>query len=234
MLNLKAGAGFDQLVVALFAAAVAAGFLHWFESWLAHDVAYRMLAELRLGLFKKLASLGPAYLLRRRSGDLVSMATHDVELVEYFVAHTLVPAAVGVLVPAGVLIALAFMSPWMALVLLPFLLVAAASPAMARKRVDRLGSEMRMSLGRLSAHVTDTVQGLSEVVAFQREDDRRKDLTVLSRSPARPGSPSSATSRASRTCWRQPRASAASQSRWSAPAWPRQARSRRAWFRWRP
>ena len=182
VLHLKAGLGFDSLVIALFAAAVAAGFLHWFESWLAHDVAYRMLAELRLGLFKKLAKLGPAYLLRRRSGDLVSMATHDVELVEYFVAHTLVPAAVGVLVPAGVLIALAWMSPWLALVLLPFLLVAAASPALARKRVDRLGSEMRMSLGRLSAHVTDTVQGLSEVVAFQREDDRRKDLTALSRS----------------------------------------------------
>ena len=181
VLHLKAGLGFDSLAILLFAAAAAAGFLHWFESWLAHDVAYRMLAELRLGLFRKLALLGPAYLLRRRSGDLVSMATHDVELVEYFVAHTLVPAAVGVLVPAGVLIALAWMSPWLALVLLPFLLVAAASPALARKRVDRLGAEMRMSLGRLSAHVTDTVQGLAEVVAFQREDDRRKDLTLLSR-----------------------------------------------------
>ncbi|MSP49014.1 MAG: ABC transporter ATP-binding protein [Alphaproteobacteria bacterium] len=181
VLHLKAGLGFDTLVMMLFAAAVAAGFLHWFESWLAHDVAYRMLAELRLGLFRKLAALGPAYLLRRRSGDLVSMATHDVELVEYFVAHTLVPAAVGVLVPAGVLIWLASMSPWLALVLAPFLAVAAASPALARRRVDRLGSEMRMSLGRLNAHVTDTVQGLVEVVAFQREDDRRQELTALSR-----------------------------------------------------
>ena len=181
VLHLKDGLPFDHLVAWLFAAAAAAGFLHWFESWLAHDVAYRMLAELRLGLFRKLASLGPAYLLRRRSGDLVSMATHDVELVEYFVAHTLVPAAVGVLVPAAVLIALAWMNPALALVLAPFLIVAAASPALARKRVDRLGSEMRMSLGKLNAHVTDTVQGLAEVVAFQREDDRRRDLTDLSR-----------------------------------------------------
>ena len=181
VMNLKAGAGFDALVVWLFAAAGAAGVLHWLESWLAHDVAYRMLAIMRLDLFRKLASLGPAYLLRRRSGDLVSMATHDVELVEYFVAHTLVPAAVGVLVPAGVLIGLAWMNPLLAAVLAPFLIVAAASPALARKRVDRLGSEMRMSLGRLNAHVTDTVQGLAEVVAFQREDDRRRDLTELSR-----------------------------------------------------
>ena len=181
VMNLKAGTGFDTLVTWLFVAAVTAGLLHWLESWLAHDVAYRMLADMRLALFRKLASLGPAYLLRRRSGDLVSMATHDVELVEYFVAHTLVPAAVGVLVPAAVLVALAAMNPWLALVLVPFLAFAAASPAVARKRVDRLGSEMRVSLGKLNAHVTDTVQGLSEVVAFQQESERRRHLTELSR-----------------------------------------------------
>jgi ATP-binding cassette subfamily B protein len=180
VLNLKSGTSFDGLVVGLFVAAFLAGLLHWLESWLAHDVAYRMLADLRLDLFRKLASLGPAYLLRRRSGDLVSMATQDVELVEYFVAHTLVPAAVGIAVPAGVLIALGWMNPLLALVLAPFLIAAAASPALSRRRVDALGSEMRMSLGRLNAHVTDTVQGLAEVVAFQREDDRRREVTALS------------------------------------------------------
>ena len=40
----------------------------------------------------KLENLAPAYLLRRRTGDLAAMATQDVETVEYFYAHTVAPA----------------------------------------------------------------------------------------------------------------------------------------------
>jgi len=80
-----------------------AGILHWLESWVAHDMAFRMLAEMRITLFRKLDALAPAYLVGRRTGDLVSMATQDVEVVEYFFAHTVAPAFVAVLVPAAVL-----------------------------------------------------------------------------------------------------------------------------------
>ena len=51
-------------------------------------MAYELLAEMRIELFRKLDALAPAYLLRRRSGDLVALATQDVETVEYFFAHT--------------------------------------------------------------------------------------------------------------------------------------------------
>ena len=72
------------LVVLLLAAAPVAGLLHWLESWLAHDMAYRLLAEMRDRAVRKLDALAPAYLLRRRSGDLVALATQDVETIEYF------------------------------------------------------------------------------------------------------------------------------------------------------
>ena len=65
--------------------------LHWLESWLAHDMAYALLAEMRVDLYRKLDALAPAYLLKRRSGDLVALATQDVETVEYFYAHTVAP-----------------------------------------------------------------------------------------------------------------------------------------------
>ncbi|MCM3774356.1 hypothetical protein M3225_28780, partial [Priestia aryabhattai] len=94
------------LVAALLVIAPVAAVLHWLESWLAHDMAYRLLAEMRIALFATLERLAPAGLLRRRSGDLVSLATQDVETVEYFYAHTLAPAFVAVLVPAGVLVLL--------------------------------------------------------------------------------------------------------------------------------
>ena len=83
-----------------------AGVFHWTESWLAHDMAYRLLADMRIDIFRRLDALAPAYLVRRRSGDLVGVATHDVELIEYFFAHTIAPAFVAALVPSVVLVIL--------------------------------------------------------------------------------------------------------------------------------
>ena len=96
-----------------------AGLLHWAESWIAHDAAYRLLDRMRLELYWKLESLAPAYLVRRRSGDLVSVATQDVELVEYFFAHTVAPALVAVLIPGAIVVVLGWHGAALALVLLP-------------------------------------------------------------------------------------------------------------------
>src|SRR5439155_1285924 len=71
----KHDAPFGALLVALAMAAPLAGLLHWLESWLAHDMAYRLLNDMRLALFRKLDALAPAYLTRRRSGDLVAVPT---------------------------------------------------------------------------------------------------------------------------------------------------------------
>ena len=161
------------LVGALLVVAPLAGLLHWLESWLAHHMAYCLLAELRIGLFAKLEALAPAYLLRRRSGDLVALATQDIETVEYFFAHTVAPAVVSVLVPASVLGVLAWFAWPLALGLLPFLAFAALSPVIGRRRIDRMGSQARGALGLLSAHLTETIQGLSDLIAFQATDARR-------------------------------------------------------------
>jgi ATP-binding cassette subfamily C protein CydCD len=171
----------NVLVTALLVIAPLAGLLHWLESWLAHDMAYRLLAEMRIDLFIKLEALAPAYLLERRSGDLVALATQDVETVEYFFAHTVAPAFVAVLVPAAVLAVLGVTAWPLALALLPFLIYAALSPLIGRRRIDRMGSEARAALGQLGAHVTETIQGLSELIAFQATARRRSEFMALAR-----------------------------------------------------
>ena len=163
---------FGGLLVALAVVAPLAGILHWLESWIAHDMAFRMLAEMRVALYSKLDQLAPAYLVRRRTGDMVAMATHDVEMVEYFFAHTVAPAFVAVLVPATVLITLGILGWTMAVALIPFLAVVAISPFLLRRRLDTLGSEDREALGELNAFVVDTVQGLGEVLVFQQSGAR--------------------------------------------------------------
>ena len=179
ILALKTGQPFTGYLWGLAAVAPLAGVLHWLESWMAHDMAFRLLAEMRIDFFRKLDQLAPAYLVRRRTGDLMGVATQDIELIEYFFAHTIAPACLAILAPGVVLLVLAWHSPLLALTLAPFLLIVALSPLAMRHRVDELGSRAREAAGELSAHAVDTVQGLHEIIAFQHERPRGEEFHVL-------------------------------------------------------
>jgi ATP-binding cassette subfamily C protein CydCD len=172
------------LLIALLVVAPLAGVLHWIESWLAHDMAYRLLADMRMRFFRKLVDLGPAYLSSRRTGDLLGVATHDIELIEYFFAHTITPGLVAVLVPAVVLATLGVFGWPLALAVLPFLAYAALSPVLGRGRIDRLSGRAREASGELNAHAVDSIQGLAEIVAFQQEARRGEALAARARAYA--------------------------------------------------
>ena len=177
----KTGASPQGFVLALLIVAPLVGLLHLTESWLAHHMAYQLLAEMRISLFAKLEALAPAYLLERRSGDLVALATQDVETVEYFYAHTVAPAFVAILVPLVVLAWLGSTAWPLALALLPFLGYAGLAPIFKRAAVDAMASRARGALGRLGAHVTETIQGLAELLAFRAAGRRREEFLALVR-----------------------------------------------------
>ena len=179
VLALKNGTDFTFQLTGLMVVASLSGILHWIESWVAHDMAFRLLAEMRINVFRKLDKLAPAYLVRRRTGDLMGIATQDVELVEYFFAHTVAPVFVSILIPLAVITFMTTVSFWMALALLPFLLAVGFSPLLMRAKVDRLGSKAREAAGELSAHAIDTIQGIAEIVAFQQGFNRGKVFDEL-------------------------------------------------------
>ena len=179
VLALKNGTDFTFQLTGLMVVASLSGILHWIESWVAHDMAFRLLAEMRINVFRKLDKLAPAYLVRRRTGDLMGIATQDVELVEYFFAHTVAPVFVSILIPLAVITFMTTVSFWMALALLPFLLAVGFSPLLMRANVDRLGSKAREAAGELSAHAIDTIQGIAEIVAFQQGFNRGKVFEEL-------------------------------------------------------
>ncbi len=133
--------------------------------------------------------------MRRRSGDLIALASQDIETIEYFFAHTVAPALIAILVPSTVLVTLAIVAWPIALALLPFVLFAGLAPVLMRGRIDRLGAEAREALGLHGAYITETIQGLSDLVAFQAVGRRRDGVhgrgALLSE---RRGSPSCPTS----------------------------------------
>ncbi len=156
-------------------------FLAWAESWLAHDLAYRLLAEMRIDMYRALDPLAPAYLMRRRTGDLISTVTADVELVEYFFAHTIAPAFVAVLVPASVLVVLTIMGWPLAVALLPFLVAVGLSPVLGQRASTGAAEHARELLGTVNAHIIDSVQGLRTVAAYNYGPGRIAEITANGR-----------------------------------------------------
>ena len=152
--------------LALGAAVLVRAVMAWAEMWVAHDLAYRILAELRGHLYSALERLAPGYLIQRRSGDVASTAMADIETAEWFYAHTVGTFVVAVVVPLLAFATLGAMHWTLALVLLPFAGLVAGAPFVLRRRAARQGDALRAELGNLNAEVVDGVQGLRELVAF--------------------------------------------------------------------
>src|SRR5437867_12962063 len=106
---------------------------------------------MRVRMYEVLDRLAPAYLYRRRSGDLLSLVTADVETVELFFAHTIAPGFVAVMVPGTVLAVLGYFAWPLALVLLPFLLLVGLSPLIAGRIQEGLSRDLRGQLGEVNA-----------------------------------------------------------------------------------
>jgi thiol reductant ABC exporter CydC subunit len=157
------------------------GVLRYLEQFTGHAVAFRALAMLRVDFYDRLAPQSPAGVLSRRTGDLVNRATKDVDRVEVFFAHTLVPAVSAVVVPLVVLVVLAAgYDPVLALVLLPFLLlVGAVVPGWGRNPSAAAATRVRAARGRLAQLVTESLQGVREVLAFGAAGRRRAEARVV-------------------------------------------------------
>ena len=150
----------------LAASVILRAIMAWAEMWLAHDLAYRILADLRGHLYSALERLAPGYLIQRRSGDVASAAMADIETVEWFYAHTVGTFVVAVVVPLLAFATLGAMHWTLPLTLLPFAFLVACVPIVLRRRAARQGDALRADLGILNAEVVDGVQGLRELVAF--------------------------------------------------------------------
>ena len=165
------------LLILVCVVAPLSSLLFFLETWQAHDMAYRLMARMRIDLYEKLEPLAPAYMVRRRSGDIVSVVGGDVETVEFFFAHAISPMIVAVLIPGGLLVALAVISWPIAAALAPFLVAVAVSPFFANTRIERLGNEIRGRMGDIHAFMVDSIQGMREISAFGRGADRNNELS---------------------------------------------------------
>mgnify|MGYP000357647041 FL=1 len=176
-------AGFPQTVgygaaLALVAVCgVARGPLRYGEQLCNHYLAFKLLALVRDRVFAALRRLAPAKLEGRDKGDLVSLVTGDIELLEVFYAHTLSPAIIAFVVSAGMTAFVATISPALGLLALAsYLLVGVAVPYASSKASGMGGRELREGLGGMNAFVLDSLRGLRETLQFGRAAERSREL----------------------------------------------------------
>ena len=169
---------FKPLFITLIVIAILRAFLKFGEQRTNHYIAFTLLAIIRDRVFRALRRLCPAKLEGRDKGDLISLITSDVELLEVFYAHTISPIAIAFLVE---LIMILFVGSfhWSLglLALCAFVSVGIALPLIISKRSGTLGDELRSDNGALSAYMLENIRGLDETIQFGGGEDRLNGIT---------------------------------------------------------
>ena len=171
------GPGLQTLFIALIVMAVMRGILHYGEQYCNHFIAFKLLAIIRHKVFASLRKLCPAKLEGRDKGNLISVITSDIELLEVFYAHTISPIAIAVLTPLVMILFLGQFLPAVAvLALAGYVVVGVAIPLYYGSRGAEPGMEFRNGFGELNAFILDSLRGLDETIQYGQGEKRREEM----------------------------------------------------------
>lgn len=161
------------IFVLLMLFAVFRGILHYLEQECNHDIAFRLLALIRHQVFAALRRLAPAKLEGRGRGELISVITSDIELLEVFYAHTISPAAIAFITSAVMTVFIGRIHPLCGLwVLIGYLIVGVAIPVWNSGRGAEAGAAYRKEFGELNGFLLDSLRGLRELLQYGGEERR--------------------------------------------------------------
>ena len=173
------------IITVMIVIAVLRGILHYVEQYCNHFIAFKLLAIIRHKVFASLRKLCPAKLEGRDKGNLISIITTDIELLEVFYAHTISPIAIATLTSIIMVIFIGRYH-WLAglLALTAYLIVGVAIPMWNGKRGSQKGMEFRTSFGELNSFVLDSLRGLDETIQYGQGEKRKEQMSKRSKNLA--------------------------------------------------
>lgn len=180
------GAGsVKTIITVMLIIAVLRGILHYAEQYCNHFIAFKLLAIIRHKVFVALRKLCPAKLEGRDKGNLISIITTDIELLEVFYAHTISPIAIATLTSL-VMVVFIGRYHWLAgiLALIAYLIVGVVIPMWNGKCGSQMGMEFRTNFGELNSFVLDSLRGLNETIQYDQGEKRKEQMSERSRSLA--------------------------------------------------
>lgn len=158
--------------------AVIRGILRYAEQACNHYIAFKLLARIRNKVFASLRRLAPAKLDGNDKGNLISIITSDIELLEVFYAHTISPIAIAIITSIFMCIFIGIIHPVLGVVaLLFYLLVGLVVPVLNSRRGSKKGQDYRDSFGELNSSVLDNLYGLEEIIQYGQQEKRQSYLS---------------------------------------------------------
>ncbi|GAB3630821.1 ABC transporter ATP-binding protein [Microbacterium shaanxiense] len=171
------------VMLVLLCAVVAAS--TWRESWVSHDLAYRLIGVLRGRVFTSLRRALPSRRRPRRTGDLVSTLVADIETLEWLYAHTVAQTLSAVLVLSASAVVSLTINPALLAVWLPLLLIAVAVPLCTARIAARNGAALAAGAGNVRSELLDTMRGVRELRGADALEARIDRITEEERRLAR-------------------------------------------------
>lgn len=153
--------------------AVSRGILRYAEQASNHNIAFRLLARIRSKVFASLRKLAPAKLEGSEKGNLISLLTSDIELLEVFYAHTISPIAIAVITSVVMCVFLGHYHVSLGILAAVFyMMVGVVIPVLNGKAGQEYGRRYRKKYGDLNTVVLDNLYGLDEIIQYGQQRKR--------------------------------------------------------------
>uniref|UniRef100_UPI003FD78780 amino acid ABC transporter ATP-binding/permease protein n=1 Tax=Ruminococcus bicirculans (ex Wegman et al. 2014) TaxID=1160721 RepID=UPI003FD78780 len=179
VLKLHTGISISAIFVLVLVLAVLRAVLKYGEQSCNHFIAFKLLAIIRDHVFKALRKLCPAKLEGRDKGDLISVITSDIELLEVFYAHTISPVCIAFIMSVIMSIFIGSYSVVLGVIAaLAYIAVGVFVPVMISKKSGTLGEDFRRQSGQLSGYVLESLRGLDEEIQYSYGEKRLDDLKL--------------------------------------------------------
>ncbi|WP_118777507.1 ABC transporter ATP-binding protein [Haemophilus haemolyticus] len=177
LLNFDTHLSFSGILTALVVLAVARGALRYLEQMSGHYIAFKLLALLRDKVFSSLRRLAFVKLQDKQAGQLVSLVTNDIELLEVFYAHTIAPIMIAFFTSAILLLVFVHLSGWFVVVALAaYLTVGVILPIITTKLAREDGRRYRELVGEMNDFFLDSVRGMKEIQLFGYAKQRLDEI----------------------------------------------------------
>ncbi|SCY55980.1 amino acid ABC transporter ATP-binding/permease protein [Butyrivibrio sp. INlla14] len=181
-LGIQTKLSWNMLVWLLLSFAILRAIFRFTEQRTNHYIAFTLLAIIRDKVFKALRRLCPAKLEGRDKGDLISLITSDVELLEVFYAHTISPICIAIVSETIMCLFIGSFHPLLGIAaLIAFTLVGVILPIIISKRSGTTGDELRAQSGELSAHMLESIRGIDDILQYSFGEKRLKEISDKTR-----------------------------------------------------
>ena len=177
LLNFDTHLSFSGILTSLITLAVARGALRYLEQMSGHYIAFKLLALLRDKVFSSLRRLAFVKLQDKQAGQLVSLVTNDIELLEVFYAHTIAPIMIAFFTSVILLLVFGHLSGWFVIVALAaYLTVGVILPIITTKLAREDGRRYRELVGEMNDFFLDSVRGMKEIQLFGYAQQRLEEI----------------------------------------------------------